>query len=58
VNLCTFSQNSNQSFSTSTQHPGATYTSRPISALISAVNSSKKRKSEESNLETNNNDGK
>ena len=40
-----------------TQHPGAVYTSRPISALISAVNSSKKHKNEESNLETYN-DGK
>ena len=49
-----FSQNLFQSSST-IQHSGAIYTSRSISALISAVNSSKKRKSED---ETDHNDGK
>ena len=57
VDSCSFSRNLIQSFPT-IQHPDAIYTSRPISALISAANSSRKRKSEESNLETNDNDGK
>ena len=44
--------------SVATQHPGAIYTSRPISALITAVASSKRRKIEQIDLETCNNDGK
>jgi hypothetical protein len=53
---CLFSRNLIQNSST-TQHPGAIYSSKPIS--ISTVNSSKKRKIEELNLETDDdNDGK
>jgi len=57
---CPSPQNLIQSSST-TQHPGAIYTSRPISAIISAVNSSKKIKIEEFEefyLENHSDDGK